>query len=267
MPVVGSSAFAQVGTVTQQVRALLNDVPGNVFSDLVLLPHFNLAYQELWTALENNGQESLISDEFFFFVPAINQMDPSAQVLITDTAILITQALEGTAFNSTQAIGPPNTLPPDLMTPLQLWERQAGIQQATFIPMVDRTGKGGLPGIDQQPTCLVYWEWREDGLAFLGALEDVQIRMRYAKMLAPVSDGTAQVLVRNGINFLTYKTAFLAGSSKDGATPNLAGYKAEADEAMFQVKNSAARRDQRNPRRRRPYGRRRVRGAGGGGYL
>src|SRR5277367_6084633 len=142
MPVIGSSAFAQVGQITSGSRSLLNDVPGNVYSDAFLLAYFNLAYQELWTALENSGQESFITDEFFFYVPAINQLDPSAQVLITDTAILITQALSGTAFNSTQAIGPPNTLPPDLMNPLQLWERQSGIQQAEFIEMVDRTGKG-----------------------------------------------------------------------------------------------------------------------------
>ena len=255
MPVIGSSAYAQVGQVTVASRSLLNDVPGNVYSDTFLLPYFNLAYQELWTALENSGQETFITDEFFFVVPAINQLDPSAQVLITDTAVLITQAGSGTAFNSTQNIGPPNTLPVDMMNPFRLWERQYGIQAADFVEMVDRTGKGGLPSIEQSPTCLIYWEWREDGLAFLGSLMDIQIRMRFLKMLANVSDGTAQVLVRNGINFLIYKTSYLAAVAHDGATQNNSIYKAEAEEAIFQLKLSAARRDQRNPKRRRPRGR------------
>jgi hypothetical protein len=250
MPVIGSSAYAQVSQVTSGARALLNDQQGNVYSDTVLLPHFNLAYQELWTALENSGQETFITDEAFLIVPAINQLDPTAQVIIQDTSVLITQAGSGTAFQNPSEAGPPNTLPVNMMNPLKLWERQAGNPAAGFVEMIDRTGKGGLPSIQQSPTCLIFWEWREDGLAFLGALEDIQIRMRYASMLPQVTDSTAQVLVRNGINFLTYKTAYLAANAKGGASaPTLLPLVAEA---LFQLQLSAARRDQRNPKRRRP---------------
>jgi len=254
MPVLGSSAYSQAGQVTQAARSLLNDVHGNVFSDIFLLPYLNLAYNDLWIILENNGQETFISDEVFLTVPAVNGVDPSAQVIIQDTSVLITQAPGGTvAFVNPGEAGPPNTLPVDLIQPLQLWERQAGSPSFTFVRMENRSGMGGLPSIPQGEY-LGFWEWREDGLAFIGALIDVQIRMRYEKMLAPASDGTSQILVRNGLNFLAYKTARLAAMSRTATEGLGAALKPDEAEAEFQLINSAARRGQENPRRRIGYG-------------
>lgn len=252
MTIVPSSAFSQVGQVLNQVRSLLNDPIGNVYSDPFLIPYFNTAYDDLWMALENSGQESMISDEYFFIVPALTGVDASAQVIVTDVDVIIAQGGSGTAFVNPSLARPPNVLPPDLMSPAFLWERSPVNSTENFQEMTDRTGKGGLPSITQNQF-LQFWEWREDGLCFLGALTDVQVRMRYNRMLLPASDGTSQVAVRNGINFLQYKTAGLASASRGGTAS--AGWLAQAEEALFQLKLNAARRDQVNPKRRRPYGR------------
>ena len=62
--------------------------------------------------------------------------------------------------------------------------------------MVDLTRHGGLPSRVQDVTLSV-WEWRADGLWFLGATQDTQIRLRYLKAYPDFTDATSPVLVRN----------------------------------------------------------------------
>lgn len=250
MPVLGSSAYAVVGTITQDVRAMLNDSAGNVYTDPMLMPFFNRAYNLMWSALENNGDETLIGDEYFFVVPAISGNDPSAQVVVSDTAIVIQQAGGLTAFvNPAEAANPQNFLPLDLYRPVELWERIAGLND-NFTPMSNRTARGGLPTWGQGTTSLINWEWREDGLCFNGALSDVQVKMRYDKMFADAADSSASIAIRNGINFLTFKTAFWASRAK--GSPRAAEFDADAAEALFQMELAVVRSDQK-PRRRRPH--------------
>lgn len=230
---------------------MLNDLPGNVYSNNVLLPYFNAAYDDLWQALSNNGQETFISDDVYITVPGINQPDPSATVIVSDTNITIAQSGTSTVFSDPAlAAMPANFLPVDLMNPLRLWEQYQGGTNA-FIPMVDLSAKGGLPSQDQATAQLQFWEWREDGLCFIGSLSNVRVRIRYQKMIGMLSDPTAVIAARNGINFLTFQTAYYA--SKARAPEVAATWKTDADEALFQLELSAARRDQSAPRRRRPH--------------
>lgn len=260
MPALGSSAYAQVSTITQAVRSLLNDVPGTVFSDNFLLPFFNLAYNDMWAELENNGSETLIEDEYFFVVAGISGEDPSAQVIVSDTAQIIEQAGGAVTFNEPTLAAPPNVLPLDIYRPIKLWERLNGTSFG-FVEMDDRSAKGGLPAaLGQGSTALLYWEWRDDGLAFLGATSDVQIRMRYQKMLMPASDPTASIGVRNGVNYLTYQTAFLAQQAHKGAAAAAAtGYQAVAAESLNKMVIAIVR-TQQKPVRRRAHSRGNRRG-------
>ncbi len=161
MPVVGSSAYNTAGQITSLVRSLLNDSQGNLFTDAVLLPYANSAYRKLQRALGNAGGGGFIQDDVLLVVAAITQTDTSLQVAITD------------------ATAPPNQLPTDLLVPLKMWERPNGSTQ-DFVEMVDLTRHGGLPSRAQDPTLSV-WEWRADGIYFLGATQDTQIRLRYLK--------------------------------------------------------------------------------------
>jgi hypothetical protein len=248
MPVLGSSAYAQIGTITIAVRAMLNDAAGSVFSDGALMPFFNLAYDAMWSELANNGDETFIEDEYFLIVPGISGGDPSAQVVISDTACVIQQAGGAVTFNNPAEAAPPNVLPGDMYRPVKLWERPAG-SNFGFAEMSDRTSKGGLPAqMGAGTTCLGFFEWRSDGLAFLGAESDVQVKVRYQKMLLPTSDPTASIAVRNGLNFLTFQTAYLASKSK-GST-RAAEWKADADENMEKMISAVVRTDQKPVRRR-----------------
>jgi len=124
---------------------------------------------------------------------AVAEQDASVQVCISD------------------ATAPPNQLPTDLLMPLKLWERANGSSD-DFVEMVDLTRHGGLPSRDQDITLSV-WEWRADGLWFVGATQDTQIRLRYLKAYPDLTDASSPVLVRNAQEALAYATAALAGWS------------------------------------------------------
>ncbi len=231
MPVVGSSAYNTAGQITSLVRSLLNDSQGNLFTDTVLLPYANSAYRKLQRALGNAGGGGFIQDDALLVVTAVAQADTSLQVAITD------------------ATAPPNQLPTDLLVPLKIWERRNSSTD-DFLEMVDLTRHGGLPSRVQDITLSV-WEWRADGLYFLGATQDTQIRLRYLKAYPDFTDATSPVLVRNSQEAIAYATAALAGWAR--GSPLAEKWDDAAADAIEDLVSAAVRREQQSARRRRPF--------------
>lgn len=231
MPVVGSSAYNTAGQITQLIRSLLNDAAGNLFTDTVLLPYVNSAYRKLQRTLAASGQETFLVDDVLLVVSAVNEVDPSSQVMIND------------------ATAPPNQLPTDLLVPLDLWERP-NLSSDDFVEMVDLTSRGGLPAIEQGST-LRFWEWRQDGLCFCGATQDTQIRLRYQKAYPDFTDGTSVVLVRNAQEAIAFAGAAMAALAR--GSPFAERWDEAAQDALEDLISTTVRRDQRGARRRRPY--------------
>jgi hypothetical protein len=231
MPVVGSSAYNTAGQITSLVRSLLNDAQGNLFTDAVLLPYVNSAYRKLQRALGNAGGGGFLTDNVTLIVPAVTAPDTSLQVSITD------------------ATPPPNQLPTDLLLPSKLWERPNGSTQ-DFIEMVDLTQHGGLPSRVQN-VILSVWEWRADGIYFLGATQDTQIRLRYLKAYPDLTDATSPVLVRSAQEAIAYAAAALAGWSR--GSPLAEKWDDAAGDAIEDLICEAVRREQQSARRRRPF--------------
>jgi hypothetical protein len=231
MPVVGSSAYNSAGQITSLVRSLLNDSQGNLFTDTVLLPYANSAYRKVQRALGNSGAGGFISDDTLLVVTAVAAQDASLQVSITD------------------ATAPPNQLPTDLLVPVKLWERANGSSD-DFAEMVDLTRHGGLPSRPQD-IVLSVWEWRADGLYFLGATQDTQIRLRYLKAFPDFTDATSPVLIRNAQEAIAYATAALAGWAR--GSPLAEKWDEAASDALEDLVVQAVRREQQSSRRRRPF--------------
>ena len=231
MPVVGSSAYNTAGQITALVRSLLNDSQGNLFTDTVLLPYANSAYRKVQRAISNGGGGGFIQDDVLLVVTAITQTDTSLQVSITD------------------ATAPPNQLPTDLLVPAKLWERPNGSSD-DFLEMVDLSQHGGLPSRAQDVTLSV-WEWRADGIYFLGATKDTQIRLRYLKAYPDLTDSTSPVLVRNAQEAIAYATAALAAWSR--GSPLAERWDGAAADAVEDLVTAAVRREQQSARRRRPF--------------
>ena len=231
MPVVGSSAYNTAGQITSLVRSLLNDAQGNLFTDTVLLPYANSAYRKLQRAIGNAGGGGFIQDDVLLVVPAVAQADTSLQVSVSD------------------ASAPPNQLPTDLLLPVKIWERP-DLSSDDFVEMVDLSQHGGLPSRVQDVTLSV-WEWRADGIYFLGATQDTQIRLRYVKAYPDFTDATSPVLVRNSQEAIAYATAALAGWAR--GSPLAAKWDEAATDAIEDLVSAAVRREQQSQRRRRPY--------------
>jgi hypothetical protein len=231
MPVVGSSAYNTAGQITSLVRSLLNDAQGNLFTDAVLLPYVNSAYRKLQRALGNAGGGGFLTDNVTLIVPAVTTPDPSLQVSITD------------------ATPPPNQLPTDLLLPSKIWERRNGSTD-DFLEMVDLSQHGGLPSRVQDVTLSV-WEWRADGIYFLGATQDTQIRLRYVKAYPDLTDATSPVLVRNAQEAIAYAGAALAAWSR--GSPLAEKWDDAASDAIEDLIIEAVRREQQSARRRRPF--------------
>jgi hypothetical protein len=234
MPGLGTTAYNTLGQITSLVRSLLNDAAGNLFTDALLLPYANSAYRKVQRALANIDSGSFIQDDVLLVVAAvpINLQDPSYQVSITD------------------ATAPPNQLPGDLVLPLKLWERTNGSSD-DFSEMIDLTGHGGLPSQAQGPR-LEYWEWRADGLYFVGATQNEQIRLRYQKSYPDLVDATSPILIRNAQEPLAYFTAAMAGAAR-GALLAAQQYDAAGTDALEDLLDRATKREQGTVRRRRPY--------------
>src|SRR5207245_3282775 len=110
--------------------------------------------------------------------------------------------------SSTIEAAPPNQLPADLLVPVKIWERPNGSTD-DFLEMVDLTQHGGLPSRVQDVTLSV-WEWRADGIYFLGATQDTQVRLRYLKAYPDFTDATSPVLIRYAQEAIAYATAAIA---------------------------------------------------------
>jgi hypothetical protein len=231
MPVVGSSAYNTAGQITALARSLLNDSQGNLFTDAVLLPYVNSAYRKVQRAISNGGGGGFLQDDALLVVTAVSQVDTSLQVSITD------------------ATAPPNQLPTDLLVPVKIWERPNGSTD-DFLEMVDLSQHGGLPSRAQDITLSV-WEWRADGIYFLGATQDTQIRLRYLKAYPDLSDATSPVLVRNAQEALAYAAAALAAWSR--GSPLAAKWDEAASDAIEDLIMAAVKREQQSQRRRRPF--------------
>ncbi len=231
MPVLGTSAYNTAGQITSLVRSLLNDAAGNLFTDTVLIPYANAAYRKVQRGLANIGSAGSLSDDVLLVVPAVAGVDPSLQVSITDST------------------PPPNQLPNDLIVPTKLWERVNGSTD-DFVEMVDLTDHGGLPSQEQGLT-LDLWEWRADGLWFLGATQYTQIRLRYQKAFPDLVDGTSPVLIRNAQEAIAYYTAALASASR--GSPLAERWDNAGDDALEDLVARAVQREQNTIRRRRPY--------------
>ena len=234
MPIVGTSAYNTAGQVTALVRSLLNDSAGNLFTDGLLMPYLNAAYRKVQRALANVGSGTFIVDNLTLVVPAVAAVDPSVQVAISD------------------ATAPPNQLPSDLLVPLKLWERPSGPAGAgqDFQEMVDLTNHGGLPSRPQGAT-LDLWEWRADGIYFLGATRDTQVRIRYEKAYPDLSDAISVILIRNAQDAIAYFAAAMAALAR--GSPLAERWDQAGSDALEDLIVRATKREQHTVRRRRPY--------------
>jgi hypothetical protein len=110
----------------------------------------------------------------------------------------------------------------------------------------------GMPNF-QPGSYLRMWEWREDKVNLIGAIQPITVRLRYEKVLPALCAGTDPLRIRSSTDPLGYGTAAMAARSR--------GQRALATDLMSVVADATTklieryvRPEQYKSRRRRPYG-------------
>lgn len=215
-------AQATTFQVLESARIHLNDEMGLLWPDNRLLPKCQEAHRELKNELILNG------------IPITHEV----------SAILTVPA--GTTDLTTVT-----NYPSDMLIPIWMKERQVGQQNVDFTDMVQASF---IPNT-QQEIYLNYWAWIEEKIILLGALNDVQVELRYMREIAVPVEVNSPIGVLLGESFLSYRTAALAALSiKDYQQAQALDMIAKdnlLNVITFNVKGL-----QNIPGRRRPYHRR-----------
>lgn len=210
----------------KRAAAHLNDQSRAIFTDDVLLPYFQTAYEELLEMLEENN------------APFTNS----------------TSAVIPVNVGTTQ-IGNPDTplfpqLPEDLVEIQDVWERLQG-SNIDFTLLEKRTT---LPLTSILTSELLVWSWQGGIVNFIGANTARDVKINY------VSNGTiidfdinTRIKIINSKNNLSYRTAGLAayfvGENKERAD-ELNG---NASGAFDRLINLSVKGEQSISTRRRPF--------------
>jgi hypothetical protein len=246
MPVVQSSAYVSMEAVTLLIRSIANDTifsqSGEILTDNAnfMLPLLNDALEWFQNECNNHGigtftKETIITP----LTPTEVPVDPGTFVNFSDSGYF-----DGVQLNT----GPQQFVPPDLLTPLFLWERQTGSTE-DWVEMVERPD--GLPSVLPSARFRI-WEWRQDSIYMPGAVQENDIRLRYTGSLAQFVSAQDTLYFRGATGALAYYmvSSYLMSKNPQAATQA----ESRANERLNQIATRSARMKQREPITRRSYG-------------
>lgn len=218
----GSTATSGNGTVSILIQ-------GDWATDAVLLPFANKAYRKVQMRLSQGGSKTMTND--IVLSPSM----PAGMTQLNDTST--------------------PQLPSDFLAPRQLFERISG-QQYFSGPMMQLDA---LPSRPQAAYNGVF-SWFDETLNFVGALNAIDLRLRYFSGFPRLTDGTSQILIRDAIDCVASYTAFLAANSRNPGAGQI--FLGMFNEDMSELKNAQVHARQYKAGRRRPNNSRRGCGSG-----
>lgn len=248
MPVLTTTAYATAEDVLIRVRTLLNDsevVGGDIITDTAPFSFdlINAGYERVQSELSTYGIEVSTTDVWLIGLPIMPINDPEGRLIVDDTGTnIIYPNGVGNVLSATPQ------LPPDLLMPLRLWERQSGTTNPLGAPM--KQPNGGLLSQPQQ-TYLIEWEWKNDGIRFRGATQVQDVKILYEKQLPKLAATTDPVPIRGVVNAAAYWAAKIFADSRGAAIAPEA--KNAAINEISTYAQAIARRRQRKQVRRQPY--------------
>lgn len=210
-----------------RAASLMNDSAKSIYPYTIQLPYLNMALEELQTEYELN--EVPVSEVLF-----------SNPILIPANTRFV-------------GYGTNPSLPMDLVEVQVLWERPSGIDP--FIPV---TPLNFLPEYEEgaQIPQLIWYVWENNGLNFLPANQNNDIKIQYQRSLFKVFTdvtGADKVAVINAASFLWYRTASLLAQFSAENPSRAAVLASQATDAMDTAIGIATKGRQGIMTRRRPF--------------
>lgn len=191
MTQVQTGSYPIAENCLQLARALINDMlrttAGSILTDTSPFTNvfLNHAIRNTQRRIANNGLLSNVVDNFILgsVLPVANS-DPGTQVSINVNGY----------FNGAVQLSQP-VLPPDLILPLNLFQRQTG-SGAQFTPMrpAKKPLQSRIPG-----AYFGEWEWRQNAINMVGCTVTTDLRLRYEQALPRIGTGVAYSQVTIGI--------------------------------------------------------------------
>lgn len=173
---------AIVAQVLDSARTHLNDDEATLWNDQKLIPKLQEAYRELMSQLYLSGVPLTYATTSVLTVPA--------------------DLVDGHNVDMSAVSG----YPTNIIEPIYMKERSVGQLNTDF---VDMTEVDFLPNL-QKSTELIWWCWQGQKIMLLGALNAVEVQLRYMGSLVPPTKVTDDIVVIMGELYLSYRTASLA---------------------------------------------------------
>jgi hypothetical protein len=143
---------------------------------------------------------------------------------------------------------PQPVLPQDLLAPLVMGERPAG-SGMSFMPM--HPANNGLP-LRQQYAYMGQWDWRGDRIYMVGAVQALDLWLRYQAYYTPLTTATSVVKIFHGGNALAYALSYAFAAPRAGEAA--ASFLGERDRFIAQIAKRTSQKTQHKNTRRAPYG-------------
>lgn len=214
----------KVGSIfDDNVRPLLNDQVGAVFTDDVIMPYFKMAYEHLRLECEDNN------------IPFTN---------LTSDPITVVAGVTNIGGDN----GP--ALPRDLVEIIEMYERTSG----TNNDYMRMRKLNFLPKTSVLTEFLEVYTWQGQVVKLLGANSDIQVKFDYVgDSFINISGVNNQIALFNAKQFLGFRTAALCAQFI-GENPDRAQVlNEEAGNALQSLESIAVKNQQNNPIRRRPF--------------
>lgn len=209
-------------TVAARAAALLNDPSQTIYTNTVLLPLIQIAYDELEDRFRVEG------------VPALSKISAT-----------ITHAASTTQPQNLDI----STLT-DFIEPIIIEERDTGsTDPAAWTPLIETTWL-----VNQaQSSSLNYYSWREQKIYLLGAIQSRDVRVKYHRDLTAVAAIGDTIEPSRALNFLAFRTAALAAKYITQNDSRFQALSIDATNAIMTLVESAIKLRQALPATRKPY--------------
>lgn len=228
MPVTTPYGINILNDVLIRARSLLNDDEGTNWPDFRLITKAQQAFEELEAELYLAGIPIINQQNVIMLIPAYN-------ISANDGFPLDMSTLPG--------------YPKDMIMPIWCKERWPGQEWRDFVDMVETD----FPPVTTTDVYLRYWNWTGGKIFLMGALNDVQLLLRYQRFLPLPGINTDSISVPLGQLHLCFRTASLAAASIPGQQQVAADFDNRATVNLDKIVRMNIKQQQNLPTKRRPY--------------
>jgi len=257
MPIGQPATYPLLSDIMLLARSYVLDTTpstGQVFTDTApfTLPFINAAIRELYRKMGNSGVGTLIQDNIILL--GLTPVNGPQGLGIVDPAVQVNVSYAGYFDGSTTNAS--LKIPQQVLSVMRMWERTTGTN-TDFVPM--RKAQFGLASRNQT-NILGDWEYRQDGIYMVGALQSTDIRFRATIQLTANVTGSdfssISVPILDCTDALAYTLAYKFRAARaQGGDAELSGeYKQNAQDAIDELILRQVRSQQALDYHRMPYG-------------